>query len=318
MSRGKGIFQNSLYFHFYKIQEMQKPTTLKKGDKIAIVTTARKATKEELQAGIALAKSWGLEVIIGKSIGAEDHQFGGNDKLRAEDFQTQLDNPEIKAIWCARGGYGTIRIIDKLDFSQFQKNPKWIIGYSDVTVLHSHIHNLGIQTLHAQMPVDIENKSKAAQESIRKVLFDEDYSINFSTSNRLNRKGTAEGILVGGNLSMLYSMCGSPTAIDTKDKILFIEDLDEYLYHVDRMMQNLKRNGYFDSIKALLVGGMTEMNDNAIPFGYTAQEIVSHYINDKNIPLIFDFPAGHIKNNLALPLGRKVQVGLREDYFTMW
>ena len=296
---------------------MQKPTTLKKGDKIAIVTTARKATEEELQAGIALAESWGLEVVLGKSIGAEDNQFGGNDDLRAADFQSQLDHPEIKAIWCARGGYGTIRIIDKLDFSKFQKNPKWIIGYSDITVLHSHIHNLGIQTLHAQMPVDIENKSKAAQDSSRKVLFGEDYSIAFSPSNRLDREGKAEGILVGGNLSMLYSMCGSPTSIDTKDKILFIEDLDEYLYHVDRMMQNLKRNGYFDSIKALLVGGMTEMNDNAIPFGFTAQEIVSQYMQDKNIPVVFDFPAGHIKNNLALPLGRKVHLSLNKGIFTM-
>ena len=296
---------------------MQKPITLKEGDKIAIVTTARKATKDELQAGIALAESWGLEVVLGKSIGAEDNQFGGNDDLRAADFQSQLNNPEIKAIWCARGGYGTIRIIDKLDFTNFQKNPKWIIGYSDVTVLHSHIHNLGIQTLHAQMPVDIENKSQAAQASIRKVLFGEDYSITFRTENRLNREGTAKGILVGGNLSMLYSMCGSPTAIDTKDKILFIEDLDEYLYHVDRMMQNLKRNGYFDSIKALLIGGMTEMNDNAIPFGYNAQEIISQYMNEKNIPVVFDFPAGHIKNNLALTLGKNVHIRLKNNTFTM-
>lgn len=296
---------------------MQKPTNLKKGDKIAIVTTARKTTKKELHAGIALAESWGLEVVIGKSIGAEDNQFGGDDTLRAKDFQNQLDHPEIKAIWCARGGYGTIRMIDKLDFSKFQKNPKWIIGYSDVTVLHSHLHNLGIQSLHAQMPVDIENKSQAAQESIRKVLFGEAYSIVFSTNHRLNREGTAEGILVGGNLSMLYSMCGSPTSIDTKDKILFIEDLDEYLYHVDRMMQNLKRNGYFDSIKALLVGGMTEMNDNAIPFGYTAPEIISQYIKDKNIPVVFDFPAGHIKNNLALAFGKKVHISLSKEEFTM-
>lgn len=296
---------------------MQKPSALKKGDKIAIVTTARKATREELISGIALAESWGLEVVLGKSIGAENHQFGGDDNLRAADLQTQLDNPSIKAIWCARGGYGTIRILDKLDFSNFQENPKWIIGYSDITVLHSHIHNLNIQTLHAQMPVDIENKSKAAKESLRKLLFNGAYSINFPTSNRLNREGIAEGVLVGGNLSMFYSMCGSPTAIDTKDKILFIEDLDEYLYHVDRMMQNLNRNGFFDSIKALLVGGMTEMNDNTIPFGYTAQEIITEYMKEKNIPVVFDFPAGHIKNNLALPLGKNIQISLEKQNFTM-
>lgn len=297
---------------------MQKPTRLKKGDKIAIVTTARKVIKEELATGISLAESWGLEVILGKSIGVEYNQFGGDDNLRAEDFQNQLDNPEIKAIWCARGGYGTVRIIDKLDFTNFQKNPKWIIGYSDITVIHSHIHNLGFQSLHAQMPVDIENKSKAAQESVRKVLFDDDYSIKFRTENQLNHEGATEGVLVGGNLSMLYSMCGSPTAIDTKDKILFIEDLDEYLYHVDRMMQNLKRNGYFDSIKALLVGGMTEMNDNAIPFGYNAQEIISQYMQDKSIPVVFDFPAGHIKNNLALAFGKNVHITLKNNAFTMW
>lgn len=310
-------FQKSLYFHFYKNKEMQKPTALKKGDKIAIVTTARKVTKEELASGIALAESWGLEVVLGKSIDAENHQFGGNDSLRKADLQTQLDNPEIKAIWCARGGYGTVRIIDSLDFTEFIRKPKWLIGYSDITVLHSHIHNLGIQTLHAQMPVDIENKSQAAKESLRQLLFEETYGISFTTSNRLNREGKAEGVLVGGNLSMLYSMCGSPTAIDTTDKILFIEDLDEYLYHVDRMMQNLDRNGYFDSIKALLVGGMTEMNDNAIPFGYNAQEIITQYVEGKNIPVIFDFPAGHIKNNLALPFGKKIHIHLNKHTFTM-
>lgn len=296
---------------------MQKPPALRKGDTIAIVATARKAVKEELEFAINLAEEWGLHVILGKSIGAEEHQFGGDDALRAFDFQQQLNNPEVKAIWCARGGYGTVRIIDEIDFTAFIKNPKWIIGYSDITVLHSHIHNLGIQTLHGQMPVDIENKSEAARESLRKILFEEEYNIQFLADNKLNKAGEAEGILVGGNLSMLYSMCGSPSAIETKNKILFIEDLDEYLYHVDRMMQNLKRNGYFDSIKALLVGGMTEMNDNAIPFGYNAQQIISQYIQDKEIPLVFDFPAGHISNNLALPFGRKVQICLKNQEFTL-
>lgn len=301
-------------FTFKKNNTMQKPKSLKKGDTIAIVTTARKVSKEELTFGIKLAKSWGLKVVLGKSIGAEWHQFGGEDVLRAEDFQNQLDNPAIKAIWCARGGYGSIRIIDALDFTEFLKNPKWIIGYSDVTVLHSHLHNLGVQSLHAQMPVDMENKSVETQESLRKILFGETYSIAFPANNQLNQEGTAEGILVGGNLSMLYSMCGSATAIDTRDKILFIEDLDEYLYHIDRMMQNLQRNKYFESIKALLVGGMTEMNDNAIPFGYNAQEIISQYVKDKNIPIVFDFPAGHLKNNLALELGKKVHLSLRNQH----
>lgn len=296
---------------------MQKPEALQKGDKIAIVTTARKVKHEELQSGIKLAESWGLEVVLGKSIGAEENQFGGSDELRASDFQAQLDDANIKAIWCARGGYGSIRIIDLLDFRSFQQHPKWVIGYSDVTVLHSQIHNLGIQSLHAQMPVDIDSKSEEAKESLRKHLFDESYAIEFSANNPLNQEGSAEGLLVGGNLSMLYSMCGSSSSIDTQDKILFIEDLDEYLYHLDRMMQNLKRNGYFDSIKALLVGGMTEMHDNAIAFGSTAQEIISGYMQGKNIPVIFDFPAGHIKNNLALKLGAKTKLSLKNNEFKM-
>lgn len=296
---------------------MQKPESLTKGDSIAIVATARKVSKEELQLGIALAESWGLKVVLGESIGAAYNQFGGDDLLRAKDLQKQLDDPNIKAIWIARGGYGSVRIIDAIDFSHFQKHPKWIIGYSDITVLHSQLHNLGIQSLHAQMPVDIDSKTQEAKESLRKLLFNEEYTIAFPASNPLNKQGLASGVLVGGNLSMLYSMCGSPTAIDTKDKILFIEDLDEYLYHLDRMMQNLKRNGYFQSIKAILVGGMTQMHDNNIPFGYTAQEIISQYLQEKNIPVVFDFPAGHIKNNLALALGSKVALELKENNFSM-
>lgn len=296
---------------------MRKPKALQKGDKIAIVSTARKATKKELESGIALAESWGLEVVLGKSIGASYNQFGGEEDLRASDMQTQLDDSTIKAIWIARGGYGSIRILDMLDFNSLQKQPKWIIGYSDITVFHSQLHKLGIQSLHAQMPVDIDSKSLEAKESLRQLLFGEEQHLQFSAKNPLNKEGNAEGVLVGGNLSMLYSMCGSPTALDTKDKILFIEDLDEYLYHLDRMMQNLKRNGYFNSIKALLVGGMTQMHDNEVPFGYSAQEIISQYLSAKNIPVVFDFPAGHIKNNLALALGRKANIKLENNHFTM-
>lgn len=292
---------------------MRKPEILKKGDKIAIVTTARKVKKEELKTAITLLKDWGLEVVLGKSIGADFHQFGGEDNLRAADFQEQIDNPEIKAIWCARGGYGSIRMLDKLDFTKFKLQPKWVVGYSDITVLHAEIHQMRIQSLHAQMPVGIEEKATASAESIRSYLFNGSYPITFETDNKLNISGSTSGIIIGGNLSMLYSVCGSKTSIDTSGKILFIEDLDEYLYHIDRMMQNLKRNGYFDTIKALLVGGMTEMKDNPIPFGYTAQEIVLQYVADKNIPVVFDFPAGHITNNLALNFGREMQLVLKDN-----
>ena len=298
---------------------MITPNTLQKGDTIAIVSTARKLKKEELQPALKILESWGLKAVLGKTIGAEENQFAGNEELRAEDFQQMLDNPNIKAIWCARGGYGTVKMIDMLDFSAFQKNPKWIIGYSDVTVLHSHIHNLGIETLHAQMCLDIENKTEEARESIRKVLFEQEYSIAFNvntynkTFQQKHQLSSIQSKIVGGNLSVLYSLCGSSSAINTDGKILFIEDLDEYLYHIDRMMMNLKRNGVFKNLKALIVGGMTDMHDNTIPFGKTAEEIILDAVKDYNYPVFFNFPAGHIKDNQALIFGREVKLISEND-----
>jgi len=284
---------------------MISPKLLKSGDTVAIVSTARKVSKKELVHAIEIMKSWGLKVILGKSIEAEDNQFAGNDSLRKSDFQEALDNPQVKAIWCAKGGYGTVRIIDQLDFTEFNKHPKWIIGYSDITVLHSHIHNLGIETLHAQMPVGIETKTEASRASIKKVLFEKEYTIAIP-SEKINRIGKATGELVGGNLSILYSLCGSPSAINTDGKILFIEDLDEYLYHIDRMLQNLKRNGMFKNLKGLIVGGMTEMNDNDIPFGKTVYEMILEICEGYDFPIVFNFPAGHIEDNRALIMGREV------------
>ena len=230
-----------------------------------------------------------------------------NDNLRASDFQEMLDNPKIKAIWCARGGYGTIRMIDLLDFSNFKNNPKWIIGYSDVTVLHSHLHQLGFETLHAQMPVSIETKTAACVQSLKNSLFGNNTNITIP-SEVSNVTGNAKGVLVGGNLSMLYSLCGSSSSISTKGKILFIEDLDEYLYHIDRMLQNLKRNGMLDQLEGLIIGGMTQMHDNDIPFGQSAEEIILSICDDYNYPIVFNFPAGHIKDNRALILGRKAEL----------
>ena len=298
---------------------MITPNTLQKGDTIAIVSTARKLKKEELQPALKILESWGLKAVLGKTIGAEENQFAGNEELRAEDFQQMLDNPNIKAIWCARGGYGTVKMIDMLDFSAFQKDSKWIIGYSDVTVLHSHIHNLGIETLHAQMCLDIENKTEEARESIRKVLFEQEYSIAFNvntynkTFQQKHQLSSIQSKIVGGNLSVLYSLCGSSSAINTDGKILFIEDLDEYLYHIDRMMMNLKRNGVFKNLKALIVGGMTDMHDNRIPFGKTAEEIILDAVKDYNYPVFFNFPAGHIKDNQALIFGREVKLISEND-----
>ena len=292
---------------------MITPNRLQKGDTVAIVSTARKISKEELEPALQLVESWGLKAVLGKTIGSEKNQFAGSDELRAADFQQMLDDPKVKAIWCARGGYGTIRIIDKLDFTEFKKNPKWIIGYSDVTVLHSHIHNFGIETLHAQMCLEIENKTEEARESIQKVLSGEDYKIEFHQKNYQISHGTYSGELIGGNLSVLYSLVGSASEMNTDGKILFIEDLDEMLYHMDRMMMNLKRSGYLKNLKALIIGGMTEMKDNKVYFGKTAEEIITDLVKEYNYPIISNFPAGHIKDNRALIFGREVKINIQSS-----
>ena len=286
---------------------MIRPNYLQKGDTVAIVSTARKVSKKELIPALAILKNWKLNVVIGTSIEAEEHQFAGNDNLRASDFQEMLDNHKIKAIWCARGGYGSIRMIDLLDFSNFKNNPKWIIGYSDVTVLHSHLHQLGFETLHAQMPVSIETKTAACVQSLKSSLLGNNTNITIP-SEVSNVTGNAKGVLVGGNLSILYSLCGSSSSISTKGKILFIEDLDEYLYHIDRMLQNLKRNGMLDQLEGLIIGGMTQMHDNDIPFGQSVEEIILSICDDYNYPIVFNFPAGHIKDNRALILGRNAEL----------
>tara|TARA_B100000768_G_scaffold53273_1_gene51776 strand:+ start:2287 stop:3186 length:900 start_codon:yes stop_codon:yes gene_type:complete len=295
---------------------MIRPNYLKEGATVAIVSTARRISKKELIPAITILKKRGLKVVLGTSIGAEDHQFAGNDELRTSDFQTMLDHPEIDAIWCARGGYGTVRIIDQLDFSNFKNHPKWIIGYSDITVLHAHLHQLGIETLHAQMPLFIETKSDATINSIKETLFGEKYEI-IIPSEKNNINGIASGQLIGGNLSILYSLCGSPSALNTKGKILFIEDLDEYLYHIDRMLQNLLRNGYFEGLEGLIVGGMTQMHDNDIPFGKNAEEMILDICSEYDFPIAFDFPAGHLKDNRALILGRKVDLMVNKNGVTL-
>jgi muramoyltetrapeptide carboxypeptidase len=283
------------------------PAYLQKGDTIAIVATARKISMEELQPAIDIITNWGLKVVLSKNIFCIDNQFAGTDEERAADMQWALDDANIKAVICARGGYGTVRIIDKLDFTNFVKHPKWIVGYSDITVLHQHINqNFGIGSLHATMPINFA-KNTEATESLRKALFREEliYTI---PAHALNRSGEASGELIGGNLSLIYALCGSKSDIDTKGKILFIEDLDEYLYHIDRMMMNLKRSGKLQHLAGLIVGGMSDMKDNTIPFGKTAEEIILDAVKEYNFPVCFDFPAGHIDRNLALVMGREVSL----------
>ena len=292
---------------------MIRPPYLNPGDKVAIVAPARKISPQEVAPAVALFRSWGLEPVLPEHLFDSDHQMAGTDSIRAAVLQQQLDDPAIRAIFCARGGYGTVRIIDRLDFTAFHRWPKWVVGYSDITVLHSHIHrHLGIETLHAIMPINIPQDaadgSLPAIESLRKALFGEPLR-HTCPPHRLNRKGTASGWLVGGNLSILYSLCGSPSDIDTDGKILFIEDLDEYLYHIDRMMTNLKRCGHLKGLAGLVVGQMSDMHDNTIPFGRTAEEIVRDAVEEYGYPVCFNFPAGHNgTDNHALILGREARL----------
>ena len=295
---------------------MITPPFLQPGDAVGLVSTARKITTSQVKPLLDLLEKWKLQPVLGMTINAEDNQYAGEDELRAKDLQQMLDNPNIKAIWCARGGYGTVRVVDRLDFSGFADHPKWLIGYSDVTVLHSEIHNLGIKTLHANMATEIDSKSEATRSTARRALFGESLSIS-AKSLFANRPGSARGTLVGGNLSILYSLCGSRTAIDTSGKILFIEDLDEYLYHVDRMMMNIKRNGMLDNLKALVVGGMSDMKDNTIPFGKSAMEIVWDAVKEYDYPVCFDFPAGHIKDNQAMIMGAQASLEVTSDSFKL-
>jgi muramoyltetrapeptide carboxypeptidase len=291
---------------------MQKPSNLKQGDKIAIVSTARKLSLEELQHGIEVVKGWGLEVVLGVNLFEFDNQFAGTTAQRTADFQQAMDDPSIKAILCARGGYGTVKIIDELDFSQFIKAPKWIIGYSDVTVLHNHINqNFNIQTLHAAMPFGFKDNTIEALNSIKAVLFGENLAYQFNTTV-LNKNGVGEGVLVGGNLSIIYSLTGTKSQLDTKGKILFLEDLDEYLYHIDRMMMNLDRAGMLSDLAGLVVGGMTDMNDNSVPYGKTAKEIILETVSKYNYLVCFDFFSGHVDDNRALPMGAKVKLSVGE------
>ncbi len=250
---------------------------------------------------------------MGETIDASFNQFAGDDDLRAKDMQRFIDDDNIKAIIAARGGYGTVRMIDKVDFSHFAQKPKWLVGFSDITVLHTHLlANYGAQTIHGQMPVNIPDASAFSLQTLRKALFGEELSYQLPP-HLLNREGAGEGILAGGNLSLLVAVSGSVSDIDYTGKILFIEDVGEYLYAIDRMMRNLKRAGKLQSLAGLIVGGFTDVKDNEIPFGQTLPEIIMEVVKEYNYPVCFDFPAGHIPNNCSLIFGKTVSLSVKPD-----
>ncbi|TAE38236.1 MAG: LD-carboxypeptidase [Sphingobacteriales bacterium] len=286
---------------------MLQPPHLLLGDKIAITCPAKKLDKP-MDDAIALLNSWGLEVILGETVKASYHQFAGDDEMRAQEMQQFINDKSIKAIIAARGGYGCIRIVDKIDFTPMLKNPKWLIGFSDITVLHCALQSMEIQSIHAQMPVTIPNSTAASIQSLKKALFGEQIEYNYNPNNStiLGKSGTIKGTLIGGNLSILVSLLGSVHELDYTDKVLFIEDVGEYLYAIDRMMHTLDRAGKLAKLKGLIVGGFTQIQDNTPPFGLSAQEIIYYRVKKYNYPIIFDFPAGHLEDNRALVMGSQI------------
>ena len=283
-------------------------SALQPGDTIAILATARKIFLPEIEEAIRIFESWGLKVVLGQTIGASYNYFAGDDALRLQDLQQMLDDQNIKAIICGRGGYGTTRIIDQVDFTKFQQHPKWLVGFSDVTALHSHIHTLGIESVHAIMPLLFSKEGTADSiETLRKVLFREKLSYTVAP-HELNRTGTGQGQLIGGNLSMLGTLTGTRSDSSAAGKILFLEDLDEYFYHVDRMMVHLDRSGKLAHLSGLVIGDMSDMKDTAVPFGKTAYEIILEHTSKYNYPVCYGFPVGHEPLNLALVCGREAKL----------
>jgi muramoyltetrapeptide carboxypeptidase len=289
--------------------QLIQPEYLKSGDTISIVAPSGVLNDfdNKITKAINIFESWGLNVILGNHIYDKNGHFAGTDKNREKDFQNALDNKNIKAIWCARGGYGAVRIIDKLNFNSYLKNPKWIIGFSDITVIHNKLNFLNSESIHAMMITGFEDidQNNDSLSKLKNVLFGNNLSYSI-TSNKNNKAGKSEGIIVGGNLTLIQSTIGSKTELKIKDKILFIEEIGEYAYHIDRMLHSLKRAGYFENCKGLIVGQISDVKKNTTDFGRSINEIILDVLDEYNFPILFDFPAGHEKTNFPIILGRKV------------
>ncbi len=306
------------------MKNMIQPDYLQKGDSILILAPAKRILPNELDEEIQMIKSWGLEIILSKNL-YNSYNFGyaysGTIEERLEDFQEALNHSTIKAIWCARGGYGSIQLIDQLDYSQFIQSPKWIIGYSDITVFHTKIYQLGIQSLHGMVVKKLKNTNyhSDSYESVKALLFNENFQYQIPI-NTLNKNGVAQGNLIGGNLSIIYSLLGSETALNGENTILFLEDWYENWYHLDRMLMSLKRAGILSKIKGLILGNFTFMDTEeenkenyTNSFDPVSYQIIASHIKDLNIPVSFGFPAGHTGHNLAMKFGAKVELSIQSN-----
>jgi muramoyltetrapeptide carboxypeptidase len=292
---------------------MIRPPLLKTGDKIAIVSPSRMITQDQLVVALEVLNAWGLEVVLGDHIYDCHGYFAGTDMARLNDLQDAIDDHEIKAIFCSRGGYGMSRILDQIDIQSLLNNPKWIIGFSDITAIHIKLNHVEVESMHALMPVQFEFKGiENSLESLQNLLFNGkvDYKID---GNDYNRNGKATGEVIGGNLSLLIDSLGTSSEIDTAGKMLFIEEIDEYLYKVDRMLNHLKRTGKLNKIRGLMVGNFSQMKDTTIPFGKSVEELILDYTDLFNGPVVFNFPIGHEAFNLAIPCGRNMTLEVNEE-----
>jgi muramoyltetrapeptide carboxypeptidase len=276
------------------------PPKLKAGDMVGIVAPARKISHDQLDGALRILKSWGLNVRLAKNIFSSSHSYlAGSDKERREDFQSMIDDPEVKAIICARGGYGSTRIIEDLDFSELKNTPKWVIGFSDVTAFHLRLIGMGFASIHATMPIFFGNDESAdSVESLRTILFSGSSKIEIKP-HEANRIGNAEGEVVGGNLSLIVDALTTPSEPDTNNKILIVEEVDEYFYKLDRMFTQLRRTGKLQNLAGLLIGHMTDIKNPELAFGESISQIVMHAVRDFHYPVAFTFPSGHQNPNIA-------------------
>ena len=293
-----------------------QPEYLKSGDTISIIAPSGVLTNfdDKIAQAKNLFESWGLKVVLGEHIYDKNGHFAGTDKNREKDFQKALDNKNIKAIWCARGGYGAVRIIDNLNFDIYLKNPKWIIGFSDITVIHNKLNLFNSESIHAMMITGFDNidQNNDSLSKLKNVLFGANLSYSIAP-NKNNKVGKSEGTIVGGNLTLIQSTIGSKTELKVKDKILFIEEIGEYAYHIDRMLYSLKRAGYFENCKGLIVGQISDVKENTTDFGRSIDELILDILEEYNFPVLFNFPAGHEETNYPIILGRKITLDVSKS-----
>jgi muramoyltetrapeptide carboxypeptidase len=292
---------------------MITPPYLKPNSKVAIVCMAGKITLDTVLPAIAILESWGLQVVVGDTVGAIDGVFGGNDEFRKNDFQKQLNDPEIAAIFSARGGYGSTRFIDEINWVKFRKNPKWIVGFSDITAVLTKVNNIGFEAIHGPMPKMFGNLGgEFSLNQLKSMLFGQPiiYQANFNNNNKL---GIANAPIVGGNLCILAHTVGSKTEIDTKGKILFIEDISEYYYNIDRMIVQLKRAGKLKHLKGLIVGHFTDCKDSDNPFDKTIEEIITDHTKEFDFPISFGIPIGHENENWPIICGRTAELKVTRE-----